>query len=181
MCYGNVNLDFITFSLANSPPFLTLFLSTFTFGSGATPRFALRGVTPFCYQFCLTANYVSKVYVMTTLDINFDNVNTVKSDDSKPISDKQRYRIQTMIDRNIINSAMPDTSWEASFIIRTAPASKKDKELLRVRGGRVVARMTVSELETANRMLEVLDTLRTSKTSEALDASSLIRRYFTNK
>ena len=98
----------------------------------------------------------------------------------KPISDAQRARIQTMLDKGIISCAIPSTSWEASCIIRTAPASKRDKSEVEALGGRVLARMTSGELEMTTKVLQALALIDSAgvKNAKVLEAASNLRKHF---
>ena len=99
---------------------------------------------------------------------------------AKPASSAQIARINALLERNIISiDAMPTTSWEASCIIRNAPASKYDKEHLKNRGGRVLARMTTGELEMTSKVLDALRVLETSKDPSVVDAVLSLRKQFT--
>lgn len=101
---------------------------------------------------------------------------------AKPVSSAQLNRINALIDRGIISvSTMPTTSWEASCIIRNAPASKYDKDQLKNRGGRVLARMTTGEVEMSTKVLDALKLLELvkSKDSGLHEAVTLLRAQFT--
>lgn len=99
---------------------------------------------------------------------------------AKPASSAQINRINALVDRGIIHvTQMPETSWEASCIIRNAPASKYDKDNLKNRGGRVLARMTTGEVEMTNKVLDALRILENSKDSAVLDAVLSLRKHFT--
>lgn len=99
---------------------------------------------------------------------------------AKPATTAQLNRIRALTERGIIHvPVMPETSWEASCIIRNAPASKYDKEQLKNRGGRVIARMTSSELEMTSKVLDALRILETSKDTDVMDAVSILRKQFT--
>lgn len=101
---------------------------------------------------------------------------------TKPISAAQQARLQNLMDKGIINSqVMPSTSWEASCMIRNAPASKKDKSDLESIGGRVLARMTSSEVEMTTKVLHALAMIDGAgvKNQKVLEASSELRKFFT--
>lgn len=100
---------------------------------------------------------------------------------AKPISAAQQARIASMIAKGVVSGPVPTTSWEASWMIRTAPASKKDKEQLSALGGRVLARMTSSEVEMTSRVLEALKKLSAagSKDELVIEAELLLREFFT--
>lgn len=101
----------------------------------------------------------------------------------KPISPAQQNRIQSMIDRGIISTAMPTTSWEASCIIRNAAASKRDKDQLKAIGGRVLARMTTSEVEMTSKVIAALNKISAagSKDERIIEAEILLRTMFCAK
>jgi hypothetical protein len=99
---------------------------------------------------------------------------------TKPISPAQQARIQSMMDKGIVSCAMPSTSWEASCIIRTAPASKRDKSELEAIGGRVLARMTSGEVEMTTKVLQALAVIDAAgvKNAKVLEAASNLRKHF---
>jgi len=100
---------------------------------------------------------------------------------AKPASSAQIARINALLERNLISiNEMPTTSWEASCIIRNAPASKRDKDVLKNSGGRVLARMTCGELEMSTKVLSALRTLELSKSDDpkVLEALTLLRKDF---
>ena len=101
----------------------------------------------------------------------------------KPISAAQTNRIQAMIDRGIFSGTMPSTSWEASWIIRTSAASKRDKDQLKAMGGRVLARMTSSEVEMTSKVLQALTKISAagSKDESIIEAEILLRQMFCTK
>lgn len=99
---------------------------------------------------------------------------------AKPASTAQIARINALVDRGIIHlDTLPTTSWEASCIIRNAPASKYDKEQVKNRGGRVLARMTTGELEMTTKVLDALRTLEQSKDPSVVEAVLSLRKHFT--
>jgi hypothetical protein len=103
---------------------------------------------------------------------------------AKPASTAQINRINALVERGIISvSAMPTTSWEASAIIRTSPASKRDKEELKAKGGRTLARMTTGEMEMATKVVEFLKAfdLAGIKNEALLTASQELRKQFCSK
>lgn len=102
---------------------------------------------------------------------------------ARPITDAQKARLQAMAQRGIFTGSIPTTSWEASWAIRTSPASKRDKSELAAKGGRVLARMTSSELEMTNKALMVLDKLARSGSKDELviEAEILLRSMFVAK
>jgi hypothetical protein len=76
---------------------------------------------------------------------------------TKPASQAQINRINALVSKGIISvGTMPTASWEASAIIRTAPASKRDKDELKAKGGRVLARMTSGEVEMTEKVVAFL-------------------------
>jgi hypothetical protein len=101
----------------------------------------------------------------------------------KPISAAQTNRIQAMIDRGIYSGSMPSTSWEASWVIRTSAASKRDKDQLKALGGRVLARMTSSEVEMTSKVLQALSKISAagSKDESIIEAEILLRHMFCSK
>jgi hypothetical protein len=101
----------------------------------------------------------------------------------KPISAAQQNRIQAMIDRGIFSGTMPSTSWEASWIIRTSAASKRDKDQLKALGGRVLARMTSSEVEMTSKVLQALTKISSagSKDESIIEAEIILRQMFCSK
>jgi hypothetical protein len=101
----------------------------------------------------------------------------------KPISAAQTNRIQAMIDRGIFSGTMPSTSWEASWVIRTSAASKRDKDQLKAMGGRVLARMTSSEVEMTSKVLQALTKISAagSKDESIIEAEILLRQMFCTK
>lgn len=99
---------------------------------------------------------------------------------AKPASSAQINRINALIDRGIIHvTEMPTASWEASCIIRNAPASKYDKDNLKNRGGRVLARMTTGEVEMTTKVLDALRILEASKDPAVMEAVLSLRKHFT--
>lgn len=101
---------------------------------------------------------------------------------AKPVSAAQINRINALLERNLITiDAMPTTSWEASAIIRTSPASKRDKEQLKNSGGRVLTRMSTGELEMTTKVLDSLRLLElsTSKDEKIHEAVAILRKQFT--
>ncbi len=101
----------------------------------------------------------------------------------KPISAAQQNRIQAMIDRGIFSGTMPSTSWEASWVIRTSAASKRDKDQLKALGGRVLARMTSSEVEMTSKVLQALTKISSagSKDESIIEAEIILRQMFCTK
>lgn len=97
----------------------------------------------------------------------------------KPITPAQTARINDLISKGIITAAMPTTSWEASHLIRTAPASKRDKEQARNSGARILTRMTTGELEMTNKVLDAIGLLEKSDDDMANKALLLLRKHFT--
>jgi len=102
---------------------------------------------------------------------------------SRPITAAQKSRLEAMAARGIFTGAIPTTSWEASWAIRTSPASKRDKEGLAAKGGRVLARMTSSEMEMTSKVLTALDKLSRSGSKDELvmEAEILLRSFFCAK
>jgi hypothetical protein len=98
----------------------------------------------------------------------------------KPISPAQKARIETLISKNIIHCDIPSTSWEASCIIRNSPASKRDKDELGNLGGRVLARMTSSEVEMTIKVVQALAAIDAAgvKNAKVLEAASELRKMF---
>lgn len=101
----------------------------------------------------------------------------------RPITSAQKARLQAMAERGIFTGNIPTTSWEASWAIRTSPASKRDKTELAAKGGRVLARMTSSEVEMTTKVLLALDKLSRSGSKEELviEAEILLRQMFIAK
>jgi len=101
----------------------------------------------------------------------------------KPISPAQQGRIQALMDRGIVTGSMPTTSWEASCVIRNAAASKRDKEQLKAKGGRVLARMTSSEVEMTQKVLDALSLIDGAgvKNSKVLEGAMILRSMFCSK
>lgn len=99
---------------------------------------------------------------------------------SKPISAAQIGRLKAMQERGIFTGEIPSTSWEASFIIRNSPASKRDKEALKNSGGRVLARMTSSEVEMTSKVVEALALIDGSgvKNAKVIEAAMKLRDMF---
>lgn len=100
---------------------------------------------------------------------------------SNTVTSKQLYRINEMITAGVITvNQMPTEKWEASWIIRTAPASKRDKEALKNTGGRVLTRMTTGELEMTTKVLSAIDLIAGSRTKDekVLEALTLLRNQF---
>ena len=100
---------------------------------------------------------------------------------SKPVSAAQINRINALLDRNLITlDTMPTESWEASCIIRNAPASVRDKNELKAKGGRVLARMTCGELELTTKVVDSLKLLELVKSKDAklAEAITLLRAQF---
>ena len=103
---------------------------------------------------------------------------------SKPASTAQINRINALVEKGIINvQAMPTESWEASAIIRTAPASKRDKEELKAKGGRTLARMTTGEIEMATAVVEFLKAFDMAglKNEALLNEAQKLRKQFCSK
>ncbi len=108
---------------------------------------------------------------------------TIENNTVRAATQAQINRINALIDRSLISiNEMPTTSWEASCIIRNAPASKRDKEHLKNTGGRVLTRMTCGELEMSTKVLEALALLGLAKTHDAKvhEAVALLRAHFTS-
>ena len=101
----------------------------------------------------------------------------------RPISPAQKTRLEAMAARGIYSGPIPTTSWEASWAIRTSPASKRDKEELKNIGGRVLARMTSSEMEMTRKVLLALEKLGRcdSKDELAIEAEIILRQMFCSK
>lgn len=101
----------------------------------------------------------------------------------KPITAAQKGRIQALMDRGIVVGNMPETSWEASCMIRNAAASKRDKEELKAKGGRVLARMTSSEVEMTSAVLEALALIDSAgvKNAKVLEGAMKLRHMFCSK
>lgn len=100
---------------------------------------------------------------------------------AKPVSSAQLNRINALLDRGLISIAtMPTESWEASCIIRNAPASVRDKNELKNKGGRVLARMTCGELELSTKVVDALKLLELvkSKDTKLAEAVTLLRAQF---
>lgn len=102
---------------------------------------------------------------------------------SKPITQAQQYRIQALMDKSIYVGEMPATSWEASCVIRNCAASKRDKEELKSKGGRVLARMTSSEVEMTTKVLSALALIDSAgvKNAKVLEGASILRAMFCAK
>lgn len=103
---------------------------------------------------------------------------------TKPASTAQINRINALVERGIISvQAMPSASWEASAIIRTAPASKRDKEELKSKGARTLARMTSGEAEMTQKVVEALAMIDAAgvKNAKVLEGASLLRKHFMAK
>lgn len=102
---------------------------------------------------------------------------------SKPITQAQQYRIQALMDKSIYVGEMPTTSWEASCVIRNCAASKRDKEELKSKGGRVLARMTSSEVEMTTKVLSALALIDSAgvKNAKVLEGASILRSMFCAK
>lgn len=101
---------------------------------------------------------------------------------AKPVSAAQINRINALLERNLITiESMPTTSWEASAIIRTSPASKRDKEQLKNSGGRVLTRMSTGELEMTTKVLDALRLLEVVRTKDEKihEAVAILRKQFT--
>lgn len=101
----------------------------------------------------------------------------------RPITAAQKARLMAMAERGIFAGDIPTSSWEASWAIRTSPASKRDKTELATKGGRVLARMTSSEIEMTTKALQALDKLsRTgSKDELVIEAEIILRAMFCAK
>jgi hypothetical protein len=101
----------------------------------------------------------------------------------KPISPAQQGRIQALMDRGIVSGPMPQTSWEASCVIRNAVASKRDKDQLKSKGGRVLARMTSSEVEMTSKVLDALALIDGAgvKNAKVLEGAMILRSMFCSK
>lgn len=99
---------------------------------------------------------------------------------AKPITEAQRARIQKLIDNQIVSCNIPATSWEASCIIRTSAASKRDKAEIEALGGRVLARMTSGEVEMTTKVLQALAVIDAAgvKNAKVLEAASNLRKHF---
>lgn len=102
---------------------------------------------------------------------------------TRPITPAQRTRLEAMAARGIYVGSIPTTSWEASWAIRTSAASKRDKEELRNKGGRVLARMTSSEVEMTTKALDALAKLSRSGSKDELviEAEIILRQMFCTK
>lgn len=103
---------------------------------------------------------------------------------TKPASTAQINRINALVERGIISvGAMPTASWEASAIIRNSPASKRDKEELKAKHGRTLARMTSGEVEMTSKVVEALKLidLAGSKNEQILEAATILRKHFMSK
>lgn len=99
----------------------------------------------------------------------------------KPASQAQLNRINALVGKGIISvGQMPTASWEASAIIRNAPASKRDKEELKARGGRTLARMTTGEVEMTEKVIAFLKAFDDAgvKNTKALEAAQELRKHF---
>lgn len=101
----------------------------------------------------------------------------------RPISPAQKTRLEAMAARGIYSGPIPTTSWEASWAIRTSPASKRDKEELKNIGGRVLARMTSSEMEMTRKVLQALEKLGRCEAKDelAIEAEIILRQMFCSK
>jgi len=108
---------------------------------------------------------------------------TTNTNAVRPISPAQKQRLEAMAARGIYSGPIPTTSWEASWAIRTSPASKRDKEELKNIGGRVLARMTSSEMEMTRKVLSALDKLGRcdSKDELVIEAEIILRQMFCAK
>lgn len=103
---------------------------------------------------------------------------------NKPASTAQINRINALVERGIISvAAMPTASWEASAIIRTAPASKRDKEELKAKGARTLARMTSGECEMTQKVIEALALIDSAgvKNAKVLEGAAALRKHFMAK
>ena len=102
---------------------------------------------------------------------------------ARPITDAQKSRLEAMAQRGIYVGTIPTTSWEASWAIRTSPASKRDKTELAAKGGRVLARMTSSEVEMTGKALQALEKLSRSGSKDELviEAEIILRSMFCAK
>jgi len=103
---------------------------------------------------------------------------------NKPASTAQINRINALVERGIISvQAMPTASWEASAIIRTAPASKRDKEELKSKGARTLARMTSGECEMTQKVIEALALIDAAgvKNAKVLEGAAALRKHFMAK
>ena len=99
----------------------------------------------------------------------------------KPASTAQLNRINALVERGIISiEQMPTSSWEASAIIRTAPASKRDKQELKAKGARTLARMTTGEVEMTAKVVEFLKAFDMAgvKNTKVLEAAQELRKMF---
>lgn len=107
-------------------------------------------------------------------------MNATNNTIAKPASEKQIYRITKLKEAGIYAGDIPSTSWEASVILRNAPASKKDKDDLKAKGGRVLTRMTSGELEMTNAVVEALKLIDASgvKNAKVVEASMALRKLF---
>jgi hypothetical protein len=101
----------------------------------------------------------------------------------RPITAAQKSRLMAMAERGIFTGEIPTTSWEASWAIRTSPASKRDKTELAAKGGRVLARMTSSEVEMTAKVLQALEKLSRSGSKDELviEAEIILRAMFVAK
>mgnify|MGYP006296926591 CR=1 FL=1 len=103
---------------------------------------------------------------------------------AKPASQAQINRVKALMERNIVHiSAIPETSWECSAIIRTAAASKRDKEEVKAKGGRTLARMTSGEVEMTEQVLAALKLIDEAgvKNAKVLEGASMLRKHFCSK
>ena len=73
--------------------------------------------------------------------------------------------------------------FRSSWAIRTSPASKRDKEELKNIGGRVLARMTSSEMEMTRKVLQALEKLGRCEAKDelAIEAEIILRQMFCSK
>jgi hypothetical protein len=127
----------------------------------------VKGTIPSIFLFL----FITKEYQMTTIT-------------AKPASTAQINRINALVERGIISvTSMPSASWEASAIIRNSPASKRDKEELKAKGGRTIARMTSGEVEMTIKVVDALKLidLAGSKNEQILEAATLLRKHFMSK
>lgn len=101
----------------------------------------------------------------------------------KPITPAQTYRLNKLIEAGIYSGSIPETSWEASCAIRNCAASKRDKDQLKSKGGRVLARMTSSELEMTSKVIEALSLIDGAgiKNAKVLEGAMILRSMFCSK
>tara|TARA_R110000772_G_C13288654_1_gene437767 strand:- start:325 stop:660 length:336 start_codon:yes stop_codon:yes gene_type:complete len=108
---------------------------------------------------------------------------TTTTNTIRPITIAQKSRLMAMAERGIYVGEIPTSSWEASWAIRTSAASKRDKEELKALGGKVLARMTSSEVEMTRKAIQVLDKLARSGSKDELviEAEIILRSMFVAK